>query len=107
MSQPIAWGMNCGLGPDGLIGAVEQAIRLTTFPLIVEPNAGMPKEVENRRIYLCSPEYLASTPNAMWPWGVGRRRLLRHHAGTYPRWSWPSNRSSSESLDHLRASAGR
>ncbi len=56
---PIAWGMNCGVGPDGLLGAVERAVRLTDLPLIVQPNAGMPKEVENRRIYLCSPEYLA------------------------------------------------
>ena len=57
--QPIAWGLNCGAGPDGLLGALEQAARLTTLPLIVQPNAGIPKEVENRRIYLCSPEYLA------------------------------------------------
>jgi methionine synthase / methylenetetrahydrofolate reductase(NADPH) len=57
--QPAAWGMNCGLGPDGLLAAVEQAVRLTALPLVVQPNAGMPKEVENRRIYLCSPEYLA------------------------------------------------
>jgi len=57
--QPIAWGMNCGVGPDGLLGPVEQAVKLTALPLIVQPNAGMPKEVENRRIYLCSPEYLA------------------------------------------------
>jgi len=58
-AQPIAWGMNCGVGPDGLLGPVEQAARLTELPLIVQPNAGIPKEVENRRIYLCSPEYLA------------------------------------------------
>jgi homocysteine S-methyltransferase len=57
--QPVAWGMNCGVGPDGLLGAVEQAVRVTSLPLVVQPNAGMPKEVENRRIYLCSPEYLA------------------------------------------------
>ncbi len=57
--QPIAWGMNCGVGPDGLLGAVERAVRLSALPLVVQPNAGMPKEVENRRIYLCSPEYLA------------------------------------------------
>jgi homocysteine S-methyltransferase len=57
--QPVAWGMNCGVGPDGLLGAVEQAMRLTSLPVIVQPNAGIPKEVENRRIYLCSPEYLA------------------------------------------------
>ena len=59
LPQPIAWGMNCGLGPDGLLVAVEQAVHLTHLPLIVQPNAGIPKEVENRRIYLCSPEYLA------------------------------------------------
>ncbi|MGD0518434.1 MAG: bifunctional homocysteine S-methyltransferase/methylenetetrahydrofolate reductase [Thermoguttaceae bacterium] len=57
--QPIAWGMNCGSGPDGLLAAVERAVRLTALPIIVQPNAGIPKEVENRRIYLCSPEYLA------------------------------------------------
>jgi homocysteine S-methyltransferase len=26
--------------------------------LVVQPNAGIPKEVDNRRIYFCSPEYL-------------------------------------------------
>ena len=58
--QPVAWGMNCGTGPDGLLGPVQQAVRLTPLPLVVQPNAGLPKEVENRRIYLCSPEYLTS-----------------------------------------------
>lgn len=57
--QPIAWSMNCGTGPDGLLGAIERAVRLTALPLIVMPNAGLPKEVEGRRIYFCSPEYLA------------------------------------------------
>ncbi len=59
-AQPIAWGMNCGSGPDGLLTAVEQAVHLTTLPLIVQPNAGIPKEVDNRNIYFCSPEYLTS-----------------------------------------------
>lgn len=58
--QPIAWGMNCGSGPDGLLGAVELAVKRTDLPLIVQPNAGIPKEVEHRRIYLCSPEYLST-----------------------------------------------
>lgn len=58
--QPVAWGMNCGTGPDGLLGAVERAVRLTPLPVIVQPNAGMPREVDNRRIYFCSPEYLTS-----------------------------------------------
>jgi homocysteine S-methyltransferase len=54
----VAWGVNCGAGPDGLLAAVERAVRVTRLPLIVQPNAGQPKEVGNRRIYLCSPEYL-------------------------------------------------
>jgi len=58
--QPVAWGINCGVGPDGLLLAVERAVKLTRLPLIVQPNAGMPKEVGNRRIYLCSPEYLTT-----------------------------------------------
>jgi methionine synthase / methylenetetrahydrofolate reductase(NADPH) len=59
-AQPIAWGMNCGTGPAGLLTAVERAVGLTQLPLIVQPNAGLPKEVGGRRIYLCSPEYLTS-----------------------------------------------
>ena len=57
---PVAWGMNCGSGPDGLLSAVEAAMRFCALPLIVQPNAGMPREVENRRIYFCSPEYLTA-----------------------------------------------
>lgn len=56
--EPVAWGMNCGTGPDGLLTAVERAVRATSLPLVVQPNAGQPKEVGYRRIYLCSPEYL-------------------------------------------------
>jgi homocysteine S-methyltransferase len=58
--QPIAWSMNCGSGPDGLLGVVERAVKLTSLPVIVMPNAGIPKEVDSRRIYFCSPEYLTS-----------------------------------------------
>jgi homocysteine S-methyltransferase len=37
---------------------VERAAKLSRLPLIVQPNAGIPREVDNRRIYFCSPEYL-------------------------------------------------
>ncbi len=59
-AQPIAWGLNCGTGPDGLLEAVEEAVRMTELPLIVQPNAGTPREVEGRSIYYCSPEYLTT-----------------------------------------------
>ena len=57
---PVAWGMNCGTGPTGLLNALEKAVHLTDQPLVVQPNAGIPKEVDNRSIYLCSPEYLTT-----------------------------------------------
>ncbi len=56
--QPIAWGLNCGTGPDGLLSAVERAVRVIALPLVVQPNAGLPKEIDHRKIYFCSPEYL-------------------------------------------------
>ncbi len=59
-AEPVAWGLNCGSGPDGLLTAVERAVGLTELPLIVQPNAGEPKEVGFRSIYYCSPEYLTS-----------------------------------------------
>ena len=57
---PVAWGMNCGTGPTGLLGSLERAVHLTDQPIVVQPNAGIPKEVDNRSIYLCSPEYLTT-----------------------------------------------
>ena len=58
--RPVAWGMNCGTGPSGLLSALEKAVHLTDQPIVVQPNAGIPKEVDNRSIYLCSPEYLTT-----------------------------------------------
>ncbi len=58
VARPVAMGMNCGTGPDGLLSALERAVRLTDLPLLAMPNAGIPKEVDQRRIYLGSPEYV-------------------------------------------------
>ncbi len=33
---------------------------MTSLPLAAQPNAGMPRSVEGRNIYLCSPEYMAT-----------------------------------------------
>ncbi len=58
--EPTALGFNCGNGPDGLLEAVEHAVRISQLPLIVQPNAGVPKEFEGRHLYYCSPEYVAT-----------------------------------------------
>jgi len=53
-------GCNCSVGPVAMLGAVERVRRSTDLPLSAQPNAGMPRAVEGRNIYLCSPEYMAS-----------------------------------------------
>jgi methionine synthase I (cobalamin-dependent)/5,10-methylenetetrahydrofolate reductase len=55
-----AIGCNCSTGPITVLTAIEAMRPVTTLPLVVMPNAGMPRAVEGRNIYLCSPEYMAS-----------------------------------------------
>lgn len=55
-----AIGVNCSTGPSTVLTAIEAMRTATTLPLAAMPNAGMPREVEGRNIYLCSPEYMAS-----------------------------------------------
>ena len=55
-----ALGCNCSVGPVAMLEGIERVRRLTSKPLAAQPNAGMPRSVEGRNIYLCSPEYMAS-----------------------------------------------
>jgi methionine synthase I (cobalamin-dependent)/5,10-methylenetetrahydrofolate reductase len=55
-----AIGVNCSTGPTTVLTAAEAMRGATTLPLAAMPNAGMPRAVEGRNIYLCSPEYMAS-----------------------------------------------
>ncbi len=55
-----AIGVNCSAGPATVLTAIEAMRRATTLPLAAMPNAGMPRAVEGRNVYLCSPEYMAT-----------------------------------------------
>ena len=55
-----AIGVNCSTGPTTVLTAIEAMRGATTLPLAAMPNAGLPRAVEGRNIYLCSPEYMAS-----------------------------------------------
>ncbi|MDR2168959.1 MAG: bifunctional homocysteine S-methyltransferase/methylenetetrahydrofolate reductase [Planctomycetaceae bacterium] len=70
VGKPIAMGLNCGSGPDGLLYAAEHAIKVNPLPLIVQPNAGMPKGFDGRQIYYSSPEYAATYAMRMVSLGV-------------------------------------
>jgi methionine synthase I (cobalamin-dependent)/5,10-methylenetetrahydrofolate reductase len=52
--------VSCSTGPATVLTAIEAMRTATTLPLAAMPNAGMPRAVEGRNIYLCSPEYMAS-----------------------------------------------
>jgi homocysteine S-methyltransferase len=55
-----AIGVNCSTGPTTVLTAIEAMRAATTLPLAAMPNAGLPRAVDGRNIYLCSPEYMAS-----------------------------------------------
>ena len=55
-----AVGCNCSSGPATVLSVIERMREATTLPLLAMPNAGMPRNVEGRNIYLTSPEYMAS-----------------------------------------------
>src|SRR6266704_23614 len=58
-------GVNCSVGPAGVLEAVEKLGKVTNRPISGVPNAGLPKDVGDRKIYLASPEYMASYARRM------------------------------------------
>jgi methionine synthase / methylenetetrahydrofolate reductase(NADPH) len=79
-------GINCSVGPVAMLDAIERVRAVTSLPLAAQPNAGMPRSVEGRNIYLCSPEYMASYTRKFVAAGV---QLIGGCCGTTP--------------DHIRA----
>ena len=52
-------GLNCGMGPNHLLNALEKMRPLTSKKLSAQPNAGLPRDVQGRQFYMGSPEYMA------------------------------------------------
>ena len=52
-------GLNCGMGPNHLLNALEKMRSVTDKPLSAQPNAGLPRDVQGRQFYMGSPEYMA------------------------------------------------
>src|SRR6476646_9158783 len=53
-------GVNCAVGPAPMLDTIERMAAVTSRRLSAQPNAGQPRDVEGRNIYLCSPDYMAS-----------------------------------------------
>lgn len=52
-------GVNCSIGPQGVLEAIERLAKVVRVPLVAQPNAGLPRDVGDRKIYMASPEYFA------------------------------------------------
>ncbi len=74
-------GCNCSVGPVAMLDAMERVRAATSLPLAAQPNAGIPRSVDGRNIYLCSPEYMASYARKFVAAGV---RLVGGCCGTTP-----------------------
>jgi methionine synthase I (cobalamin-dependent)/5,10-methylenetetrahydrofolate reductase len=74
-------GCNCSVGPVAMLDGIERMRAVTSLPLAAQPNAGIPRSVEGRNIYLCSPEYMASYARKFAAAGV---RLVGGCCGTTP-----------------------
>jgi methionine synthase / methylenetetrahydrofolate reductase(NADPH) len=74
-------GVNCSVGPAGVLEAVERIAKVTDRPISALPNAGLPKDVGDRQIYLASPEYMATYARRMIEAGA---RFVGGCCGTTP-----------------------
>ncbi len=55
-----AVGINCTVGPNVMLTWLERVRKLTAMPISIMPNAGKPRNIDGRNIYLTSPEYLGT-----------------------------------------------
>lgn len=74
-------GLNCSVGPAAMLDALERMVEHTNRPLSAQPNAGLPRAVDDRRIYLASPEYMGSYARRMIQAGA---RFVGGCCGTTP-----------------------
>ncbi len=74
-------GLNCSVGPAAMLETIERMSRVAHVKLSAQPNAGKPREIEGRNLYLCSPEYMATYARRFINNGV---RLVGGCCGTTP-----------------------
>ena len=55
-----AFGMNCGLGPKQMKPIFEKMVKLSSLPLVITPNAGLPRTENGKTVYDVDPEEFAA-----------------------------------------------
>ncbi|HSG82324.1 MAG TPA: bifunctional homocysteine S-methyltransferase/methylenetetrahydrofolate reductase, partial [Gemmatimonadota bacterium] len=83
-------GLNCSVGPAMILKAIQKMAEVTSRPLSALPNAGLPREVEGRKMYMASPDYFSKYTRRLIQAGA---RFVGGCCGTTP--------------EHIRAMAGQ
>ncbi|MFO7915915.1 MAG: bifunctional homocysteine S-methyltransferase/methylenetetrahydrofolate reductase [Candidatus Krumholzibacteriales bacterium] len=76
-----AVGVNCNVGPKVMLEVIEKMAPCTSKPVSAQPNAGIPQNVDDRNIYMVSPEYIAEYARRFVKKGV---RIIGGCCGTTP-----------------------
>lgn len=65
-----ALGFNCSMGPDQMLPLVKELRTVTSLPIVVNPNAGLPESVNGQTVYNVSPADFAEKMKAIAEVGV-------------------------------------
>jgi homocysteine S-methyltransferase len=74
-------GLNCSVGPAGVLEAIARMAPATSRKLSAQPNAGIPQDVGGRMMYMASPEYMSRFARRMIQSGI---RFIGGCCGTTP-----------------------
>jgi homocysteine S-methyltransferase len=96
-----AVGCNCSAGPATVLSVIERMRPMTDLPLVAMPNAGIPRAVEGRTIYMTSPEYMASFTRKLVKAGAS---LVGGCCGTTPSYT-RAMRSALRAMDAMETGA--
>lgn len=94
MGSPVDWmikkldewdvdviGLNCSVGPQPMMSCISSIRKHSDKPICMRPNAGLPKLVDGRHIYMSTPEYMAHFAQEFFQAGV---QLVGGCCGTSP-----------------------
>lgn len=95
-------GLNCSVGPHYMLQTLEEMVKLTTKPVSAMPNAGMPRIIEGRNIYLTSSEYMAEYVRRFILLGA---KIVGGCCGTTPKHIKAMRSAINSIIPHLRPTA--
>lgn len=76
-----AIGANCSLGPEQLVGVIEEYLEYASVPVLLKPNAGLPRSENGKTVYDVTPDEFADSVEKLLKKGV---RITGGCCGTRP-----------------------